>query len=272
MGFMNSKKRIAVIATVITSLAAGSIAYAATTVKLDAYYDTFKMKVSGTEQFISAREQKPFIADSRIYIPLATLNQLGVVDATWDAASASVNIVPKGGASNSGEIALYQQQIAAFTTQLQQKNTETDKLKAEIATLKAQVDKLEKENKSSSSSSSSSDVRDFEDDLLDDRSFNRYSGPTGVGSLDIDYQVDERRGDIEISMYIEDTLDATALDKLRDDDRNFDRFVEDLADEAQSQFKDAEIIITVYNGGVRSNPKEIADYTYYNGRLRGSIQ
>ncbi len=269
MGFMNSKKRIAVIATVVTTLAAGSIAYAATTVKLDAYYDTFKMKVSGTEQFISAREQKPFIADSRIYIPLATLNQLGVVDATWDAATASVNILPKAGAGNSGEIALYQQQIAAFTTQLQQKNTEVTTLKAENATLKAQVDKLEKEN---NSSSSSTDARDFEEMLIDDRDYNRYSGPSGVGTLDMDYEVDEYRGDIEIKMYIEDTLDSAALANLRDDYRDFDRFVEDLADEAQTEFKDAEITITVYNGGVRDNPKEIEEYTYYNDRLRGSIQ
>lgn len=268
MGFMNSKKRIAVIAAVVTSLAAGSIAYAATTVKLDAYYDTFKMKVSGTEQFISAREQKPFIADSRIYIPLATLNQLGVVDATWDAASASVNIVPKGGASNSGEIALYQQQIAAFTTQLQQKNTEVDKLKAENENLKAQVDKLEDEV---DSSTSTTDVRDFEEMLLDDRDYNRYSGPTEVGTLYFDYEVDEYRGDIEINMYIEDELNADELEALRDDFRNFDYLIEDIAMDAEDEFPDAEIIITVYNGDIRSNPDDIEEYTF-DGRLRGSIQ
>ena len=269
MGFMNSKKRIAVIATVITSLAAGSIAYAATTVKLDAYYDTFKMKVSGTEQFISAREQKPFIADSRIYIPLATLNQLGVVEATWDAATASVNIVPKGGASNSGEVALYQQQIAAFTTQLQQKNSEAEKLKTENASLKAQVEKLEDEL---DDKGSTSDVSDLEELYVDDRDFNRYVGGTGVGTIYFDYIVDEYRGDIEINMYIEDELTSAQITALRADYRNFDDLIEDIAMEAEDAFPDADITITVFNGESRRDPDDIEEYTFSNGRLRGSIQ
>lgn len=273
MKLFSSKKKIAIIGTMLTTMLAGTIAYAATPIKQDAYYDTFKLVVNGTEQFISDTALKPFIANSRVYVPIATLQNLGIANVQWTPAAsgqaASLAVSPKGGTA-SGEVALYQQQLAALNTQLQAKDSEITTLKADKARLEAEVDKL-KQSSSTSGDISSKDLTALEDTLNDDRDFNRYSGPTGVGTLYFDFEVDEYRGDIEIDMYIDSKLDADALDALKDDYRDFDDFIEEIAEEAVRSFKNSDVIINVYNGTARSNPSRIVEYEY-DGRLRDSIQ
>jgi hypothetical protein len=269
----SSKKKIAIIGTMLTTMLAGTIAYAATPIKQDAYYDTFKLVVNGTEQFISDTALKPFIANSRVYVPIATLQNLGIANVQWTPAAsgqaASLAVSPKGGTA-SGEVALYQQQLAALNTQLQAKEAELTTLRADKTRLEAEVDKL-KQSSSTSGDISSKDLTALEDTLNDDRDFNRYSGPTGVGTLYFDFEVDEYRGDIEIDMYIDSKLDSTALNALKDDYRDFDDFIEEIAEEAVRTFKNSDITIKVYNGTARSNPSSIVEYEY-DGRLRDSIQ
>ena len=273
MKLFSSKKKIAIIGTMLTTMLAGTIAYAATPIKQDAYYDTFKLVVNGTEQFISDTALKPFIANSRVYVPIATLQNLGIANVQWTPAAsgqaASLAVSPKGGTA-SGEVALYQQQLAALNTQLQAKDSEITTLKADKARVEAEIDKL-KQSSSTSGDISSKDLTALEDSLNDDRDFNRYSGPTGVGTLYFDFEVDEYRGDIEIDMYIDSKLDADALDALKDDYRDFDDFIEEIAEEAVRTFKNSDITINVYNGTARSNPSSIVEYEY-DGRLRDSIQ
>ena len=273
MKLFSSKKKIAIIGTMLTTMLAGTIAYAAAPLKQDAYYDTFKLVVNGSEQFISDTALKPFIANSRVYVPIATLQNLGIANVQWTPAAsgqaASLAVSPKGGTA-SGEVALYQQQLAALNTQLQSKDSEITTLKADKARLEAEIDKL-KQSSSTSGDISSKDLTALEDSLNDDRDFNRYSGPTGVGTLYFDFEVDEYRGDIEIDMYIDSKLDSTALNALKDDYRDFDDFVEEIAEEAVRTFKNSDITINVYNGTARSNPSSIVEYEY-DGRLRDSIQ
>ena len=273
MKLFSSKKKIAIIGTMLTTMLAGTIAYAATPIKQDAYYDTFKLVVNGSEQFISDTALKPFIANSRVYVPIATLQNLGIANVQWTPAAsgqaASLAVSPKGGTAG-GEVALYQQQLAALNTQLQAKDSEITTLKADKARLEAEIDKL-KQSSSTSGDISSKDLTALEDSLNDDRDFNRYSGPTGVGTLYFDFEVDEYRGDIEIDMYIDSKLDSTALNALKDDYRDFDDFIEEIAEEAVRTFKNSDITINVYNGTARSNPSSIVEYEY-DGRLRDSIQ
>ena len=273
MKLFSSKKKLAIIGTMLTTMLAGTIAYAAAPIKQDAYYDTFKLVVNGTEQFISDTALKPFIANSRVYVPISTLQNLGIANVQWTPAAtgqaASLAVSPKGGTA-SGEVALYQQQLAALNTQLQAKDSEITTLKADKARLEAEIDKL-KQSSSTSGDISSKDLTALEDSLNDDRDFNRYSGPTGVGTLYFDFEVDEYRGDIEIDMYIDSKLDSTALNALKDDYRDFDDFIEEIAEEAVRTFKNSDITIKVYNGTARSNPSSIVEYEY-DGRLRDSIQ
>ena len=273
MKLFSSKKKIAIIGTMLTTMLAGTIAYAATPIKQDAYYDTFKLVVNGTEQFISDTALKPFIANSRVYVPIATLQNLGIANVQWTPAAtgqaASLAVSPKGGTA-SGEVALYQQQLAALNTQLQSKDSEITTIKADKTRLEGEIDKL-RERRWIIGDISSNDLTALEDSLNDDRDFNRYSGPTGVGTLYFDFEVDEYRGDIEIDMYVDSKLDADALDALKDDYRDFDDFIEEIAEEAVRTFKNSDITINVYNGTARSNPSSIVEYEY-DGRLRDSIQ
>ena len=271
MKLFSSKKKAAILGALVGVMTLGSVAFAANTpIKLDAFYDTFKLNVNGTQQYINDRQFKPFIADSRIYIPLSTLNQLGVVNAQWDASTASVNITPSG-TSSSGEVALYQQQLAALNVQLQAKTKEAEDLKAENTRLGAEVDKLKKENNSSSSTSDSRALRDLEDTFNRSRTFSRYSGGRDVGVIDFEFRVEAYRNDVEIKMYINDKLTSDQVKLLREDYRYFDEYMTDISKEAVKTFKDATVYITIYNGEYRNSPTKIGDYTYDGRRISGRI-
>ena len=277
MKLFSSKKKIAIIGTMLTTMLAGTIAYAATPIKQDAYYDTFKLVVNGSEQFISDTALKPFIANSRVYVPIATLQNLGIANVQWTPAAsgqaASLAVSPKGGTA-SGEVALYQQQLAALNTQLQAKDSEITTLKADKAKLEAEVDKLKSSSSSSSSSISAKSLQALEDDLNDTRSLNKYVGGSNtIGTLNFTYEVDEYRGDIEIEMYPDTEITSSMLSALKESREAgyFDDFIEDISIEASKQFKNSDIIIKLYKDRSRNRPSVLHEFEY-DGRLRDTIK
>lgn len=277
MKLFSSKKKIAIIGTMLTTMLAGTIAYAATPIKQDAYYDTFKLVVNGSEQFISDTALKPFIANSRVYVPIATLQNLGIANVQWTPAAsgqaASLAVSPKGGTA-SGEVALYQQQLAALNTQLQAKDSEITTLKADKAKLEAEVDKLKSSSSSSSSSISTKSLQALEDDLNDTRSLNKYVGGSNtIGTLNFTYEVDEYRGDIEIEMYPDTEITSSMLSALKESREAgyFDDFIEDISIEASKQFKNSDIIIKLYKDRSRNRPSVLHEFEY-DGRLRDTIK
>lgn len=275
MKLFSSKKKIAIVGAMLTTMLAGTIAYAVTPVKQDAYYDTFKLMANGTEQFISDAALKPFIANGRVYVPMATLKNLGLANVDWTPAAAGQSAlltVSAKGSTATGEVALYQQQLAALNVQMQAKDAELTTLKADKARLEAEVDKL-KSNTSSSTTATSKDLQNLEDTLNDGRSYNKYSGGTGVSNLYFTFEVDEYRGDIEISMYPDVQITSTMLTALKEtrEAGYFDTFIEDIAIETSKQFKKADVIINLYGDKVRNRPSKVHEFEY-DGRLRDTIK
>ena len=276
MKLFKSKKKIAIIGTMLTTMLAGTIAYAATPIKQDAYYDTFKLFTNGSEQFISDTALKPFIANGRVYVPIATLQNLGIANVQWSPAatgqSATLTVSPKGGMDTS-QVAVYQQQIAALTASITTKDNEIKTLKAEKESLEAQVDKYKNSSSSSSSSISTKSLQALEDDLNDTRSLNKYVGGSNtIGTLNFTYEVDEYRGDIEIDMYPDTEITSTMLTALKTSREAgyFDDFIEDIAIEASKQFKNSDITINVYKDKMRNRPSVLHEFEY-DGRLRDTI-
>ena len=276
MKLFSSKKKIAIIGTMLTTMLAGTIAYAATPIKQDAYYDTFKLVVNGTEQFISDTALKPFIANSRVYVPISTLQNLGIANVQWTPAAtgqaASLSVSPKGGTA-SGEVALYQQQLAALNTQLQAKESEITTLKADKTKLEAEVDKLKSSSSSSSGDLSTRDLQALEDILNDDRDFEEFYVDSTIRDIGFTYEVDEYRGDVEINMYPDIEITSSILSTLKTDSvaRSFDSFIEDIGEEAERKFKDSDVIINLYDDRERNRPSEIHSFDY-DGRLRDTIK
>ena len=276
MKLFSSKKKIAIIGTMLTTMLAGTIAYAATPIKQDAYYDTFKLFTNGSEQFISDTALKPFIANGRVYVPIATLQNLGIANVQWTPAAtgqaASLSVSPKGGTA-SGEVALYQQQLAALNTQLQAKESEITTLKADKTKLEAEVDKLKSSSSSSSGDLSTRDLQDLEDILNDDRDFEEFYVDSTIRDIGFTYEVDEYRGDVEINMYPTIEITSSILSTLKTDSvaRAFDSFIEDIGEEAERKFKDSDVIINLYDDRERNRPSEIHSFDY-DGRLRDTIK
>ena len=276
MKLFSSKKKIAIIGTMLTTMLAGTIAYAATPIKQDAYYDTFKLFTNGSEQFISDTALKPFIANGRVYVPIATLQNLGIANVQWTPAAtgqaASLSVSPKGGTA-SGEVALYQQQLAALNTQLQAKESEITTLKADKTKLEAEVDKLKNSSSSSSGDLSTKDLQALEDILNDDRDFEEFYVDSTIRDIGFTYEVDEYRGDVEINMYPDIEITSSILSTAKTDSvaRSFDSFIEDIGEEAERKFKDSDVIINLYDDRERNRPSEIHSFDY-DGRLRDTIK
>ena len=276
MKLFSSKKKIAIIGTMLTTMLAGTIAYAATPIKQDAYYDTFKLFTNGSEQFISDTALKPFIANGRVYVPIATLQNLGIANVQWSPAatgqSATLTVSPKGGMDTS-QVAVYQQQIAALTASITTKDNEIKTLKAEKESLEAQVDKYKNSSSSSSGDLSTRDLQALEDILNDDRDFEEFYVDSTIRDIGFTYEVDEYRGDVEINMYPTTEITSSILSTLKTDSvaRSFDSFIEDIGEEAERKFKDSDVIINLYDDRERNRPSEIHSFDY-DGRLRDTIK
>lgn len=180
MNLFASKKKLAVVAALITTMATGSFVYAASVIKQDAYYDTFRFVVNGNEQMITDAALKPFIANSRVYVPMATLNGLGIANAQWTPASggaaAVLNVTPKASATDPAQIVALQTQISNLAASVSAKDAELRKLTDENKALKEEIQKLKEEAKKASETSSSSKISETKlKDLNDSYRRNLYS-------------------------------------------------------------------------------------------------
>ncbi len=291
MKLFSSKKKLAVIGAVLTAMFAGTIVYAATPIKQDAYYDTFKLVANGNEQFISDIALKPFIANSRVYVPIATLQNLGIANVQWSPAqagqAATLSVSQKSSVDQS-QISAFQQQIATLTTNLNNKEIEYQKILKENSDLKAEIAKLKSTSSSSSSSSSGSsttlssskvkDLGDYYYNRLYRNSFRQsYKDGDNTKSFDVsfDAKVSTYRDELDIELIADRNFSQTAWDlSVRKDSYDFERYIQrEVIDEAVSQFKDVKdlrINITVYSAEKRSGTK-LATGTYDRGRLSLSI-
>ncbi|MDO4721616.1 MAG: hypothetical protein Q4A78_13195 [Peptostreptococcaceae bacterium] len=296
MKLFSSKKKLAVTATLIATLAAGSFAYAATAVKQDAYYGTFRFLVNGNEQMISDPALRPFIANNRVYVPIGTLNNLGIANAQWTGASggaqAVLNVTPKGSSVDPAQITGLQTQISNLTATVSAKDAEILKVNNELKTITEENKKLKEELeklKSSSSSSSSTTLTDAKVRNLNDsyrhNLYRRYLDLRYQDKISNDTYKQERidlEFDAQASAY-RDQLDIEVTARRFDqdkwnkylaynnrDERDLARFIEDeVIKPATSEFKDIRdlrINIVVYNGD-RRNGTRIATGTYDRGRL-----
>ena len=277
MKLFSSKKKIAIVGAMLTTMLAGTIAYAVTPVKQDAYYDTFKLMANGTEQFISDAALKPFIANGRVYVPMATLKNLGLANVAWTPAAtgqSAMLTVSAQGTADVNQLTALQQQLAVLTTQLATKDSEITTLKADKSRLEAEVDKLKSSSSSSSNGDlSTKDLQTLEDLLNDDRDFEEFYVDSTIRDIGFTYEVSEYRGDVEINMYPDVEITSSILTVLKTDSvsRAFDSLIEDIADEAERKFRDADVVINLYDDRERNRPSEIHSFDY-DGRLRDTIK
>lgn len=287
MKLFSSKKKIAIIGTMLTTMLAGTIAYAATPIKQDAYYDTFKLVVNGTEQFISDTALKPFIANSRVYVPIATLQNLGIANVQWTPAAsgqvASLAVSPKSTGMDASQMAAFQQQISILTTNLNSKETENTNLIKQNTELKEELAKLKSSSSSSSGSStlSSSKIKDLESyyyNRLYRNSFRQtYKDGDNTKTLDLSFDatVSTYRDELDIELVSDRNFSQTAWDlSVKKDSYEFERYLQrEVIDEALAQFKDVrdlKINVTVYSTDKRSGSR-IAMGTYDRSRFTLSV-
>lgn len=296
MNLLTSKKKLAVVAALITTMATGSLVYAASVVKQDAYYDTFRFVVNGNEQMIADAALKPFIANSRVYVPMATLNGLGIANAQWTPASggaaAVLNVTPKASATDPAQIVALQTQISNLAANVSAKDAELRKLTDENKALKDEVAKLKEELKKSSSSSSGSSSNTLTEQKIKNLNDSYRRNLYGT-FFDVDFKVDENgtartdslrmEFDAKASAY-RDQLDieVTSVRRLdmkqwknyrnsssfqESDMRRFlDRNIVEPALREFRDIRDLRINIVVYNGD-RRNGDRIVQATFDRDRL-----
>lgn len=272
---LNTLKKIAISSLAIAVVGAG-IAFAATPIAQTAYYDTFTFKVNNNAPMITDGAKKPFIANSRVYVPISTLSDMGICQVAWTPAAngmaAELNITPASSMDSAKE-AYYEAKIKQLADDIAKKD-------AEIKTLTEDNKKLkDKDSKSSKSDKSLSQdevdelkrkARDLSYDYNRDRDFNKIKIGDKNVSVEYDFYFGSRS--LEISMYMldMDKKDADLLEKSYT--RTVDRLVEDLVYDIQrnTSFKKSDIYVTLYNG--RTGSTKLADYDAKDGRdVRGGF-
>lgn len=275
-----TKLKKSVISSLLIGMTCAGATYAATATPQQAYYDTFSFKVNGVVQYISDITKKPFIANSRVYVPISTLNDLGIAKAEWipqnGGIMAELRVTPSGNSSNSevDKIAYYEQKFNELSTQIAQKD-------AKIKELEEANKKLTEENstyskkRSTTADSEDRDVKrqvsDLEYDMNKDRDYNRLS--IGKSYLDVTYNFNFRRSSFEVKAYIKG-LTADDLKTIKESssaERDISRLLEDVADNITDQkgFSNVNVYLTMYDSS--NGDREIASYDYKDGRLRGNI-
>ena len=255
-----------------------SSSHAAAPVAQQAYYDTFSFKVNGAIQYISDITKKPFIANSRVYVPISTLSDLGIAKVEW---------IPSNGGINS------ELRVTPATSQVEDKSTSYEQKLNEMATESAQKDtkikeleesvkKLTDENatlKKNGTTADSSDrevrkkVSNLEYDMNKDRYFSRIS--IGKGTFDVNLVFDYGRRSFDVKAYVKG-LNTADLDYIKNENsrsvyREFERYVDNIVYEISKQdgFKNVNIYVVLYDSS--NKDREIANFDYKNGDLRGSI-
>ena len=266
--------------TVISALALGllltSSSYAANAVTQQAYYDAFTFRVNGVVPYISDMALKPFTANNRIYIPIATLRDLGIASVEWkdsvNGALGEVSITPV----NNDKSAYYEQKINELAIQIAQKDTKIKELEAKVKNLTDENTDLRKDSRNRSSRDySDREIRNLVSDLEYDTNRDRNLSRVRINNKDFDvsYSFSYRR-DFDINVYIKD-LSSSDIEALRaSNSRSIDELeylLKDVSKEIlrNNTFKNTDIYFRIYDS--TSSSREIANYSYKDDRLRGNI-
>ena len=255
-----------------------SSSHAAAPVAQQAYYDTFSFKVNGAIQYISDITKKPFIANSRVYVPISTLSDLGIAKVEWIPSNGGINSelrVTPATSQVEDKSTYYEQKLNEMATESAQKDTKIKELEESVKKLTDENATLKKNG--TTADSSDRDVRkkvsDLEYDMNKDRYFNRIN--IGKGTFDVNLTFDYGRRSFDVKVYVKG-LNTSDLDYIKNENsrsvnREFERYVENIAYEITKQdgFKNVDVYIVMYDSSNRD--REIASYDYKGGRLRGSI-
>lgn len=270
------KKAIA--SSLLLGLLTVSSSHAAAPVAQQAYYDTFSFKVNGVIQYISDITKKPFIANSRVYVPISTLSDLGIAKVEWIPSNGGINSelrVTPASSQVEDKSTYYEQKLNEMATESAQKDTKIKELEESVKKLTDENATLKK--KGTTADSSDRDVRkkvsDLEYELNKDRYFNRIN--IGKGTFDVNLVFDYGRKSFDVKAYVKG-LNTADLDYIKNENsrsvnREFERYVENIAYEITKQdgFKNVDVYIVLYDSS--NKDREIANYDYKDGRLRGSI-
>ena len=280
MKFTKFKKTI--ISSLLVGLTLAGISYAATATPQQAYYDTFSFKVNGVVQYISDITKKPFIANSRVYVPISTLNDLGIAKAEWipqnGGVMAELRVTPAGNTNSNNEvdkIAYYEQKFNELSTQIAQKDAKIKEL--EEANKKLIEEKSTYNKKDSKDIADSDDrnvkkqVSDLQYDMNKDRDFNRLS--IGKSYLDVSYEFNFRRSSFEVKAYVKGLTsdDLKTIKESSSAKRDIENLLDDVADTITDLkgFSNVNVYLNMYDSS--NGDREIGNYDYKDGRLRGSI-
>lgn len=237
-------------------------------VKQDAYYDTFIFYVNGSMPSINDIALKPFASNNRIYLPIRTLSDLGLVKLKYTPASgglpATLHVEPAASAENTN-LTLENNNLRATNTMLQSK---IDELEKKVSSLTSENESLKKNSKKSSSSDGKvRDYRDRETETLVrdlDRLLSRDRDFTEVRidgkNYNLKYDLSYRRG-FRVDVVIERLGDDATRYLIDKDYRNLEYILEDIAKEIEDDFWDVDIDFVVYRDTIDSK-NELGSYIY----------
>ncbi|EHL16222.1 hypothetical protein HMPREF9630_01940 [Peptoanaerobacter stomatis] len=259
----------------LIGLASFSSSYAASIpVAQQAYYDTFTFKVNNIVQYISDITKKPFIANSRVYVPISTLSDLGIANVQWIPQNAGMpaelRVMPAQAAEDKS--AYYEQKLNELATQIAQKDVKIKELEENVKKLTDENSDLKK--KSDSRSTPSSDDRDIKNKVYDlqsdisrDRDYDRIT--INRKDFTVSYSFRYKR-DFEAEVYIKG-LSNDDVTALKDNDRQLTRLLEDVGREITKKepFKNVNVYFTIYDES--NNSKQLGSFDYKDDRLRGNL-
>ena len=268
----------AIVSSMLLGLLTVSSSYAAAPVAQQAYYDTFSFKVNGAIQYISDITKKPFIANSRVYVPISTLSDLGIAKVEWIPSNGGINAelrVTPATSQVEDKSTYYEQKLNELATESAQKDTKIKELEESVKKLTDENATLKKNG--TTADSSDRDVRkkvsDLEYDMNKDRYFNRIN--IGKGSFDVNLTFDYGRRSFDVKAYVTG-LNTADLDYIKNESsrtvlRELERYAEDVAYEITKQdgFKNVDVYLVMYDSSNRD--REIANFDYKGGKIRGSI-
>ncbi len=209
----NQKKLALFIAVMILTLSIAQTSFAANAVlNLKATYRNIRVFRNGVQASFS---KEPFIVDGTTYVPLRDMSEILDKVVTWDNATSTISIQDKPGQSTQelyNQILTQQQTISQLEAKL--KNVEEKKVE-EIS------------------------IKDLRKQLIDD--YDRIDKNKNLQIEDI--KLSERKGDIEIEIYLD--LEKDAAFKAWEDlsDKKITSFLQDIVDDILEieQYEDADI-------------------------------
>jgi len=270
------KKAIA--SSLLLGLLTVSSSHAAAPVAQQAYYDTFSFKVNGAIQYISDITKKPFIANSRVYVPISTLSDLGIAKVEWIPSNGGINSelrVTPATSQVEDKSTYYEQKLNEMATESAQKDTKIKELEETVKKLTDENATLKKNGTTADSSDREvrKKVSNLEYDMNKDRYFSRIS--IGKGTFDVNLVFDYGRRSFDVKAYVKG-LNTADLDYIKNENsrsvyREFERYVDNIVYEISKQdgFKNVNIYVVLYDSS--NKDREIANFDYKNGDLRGSI-